>query len=423
METKYEEPDLKKVVGIQLSILSPDEIRNRSVVEVTKHDTYEKDVPIAKGLFDSRLGVTDNNRVCRSCGQRNTDCPGHFGHIELATPVYNFQFVHYVIKILSCVCIRCSKLLISKDSPMVKNILNKTGKARFNELYSLCQKVKRCGEKNEEGCNCIQPSKYKLDGLNGITLKWDNLDMDDIDIQTMNTLDIEYVKSILEKITDDDSKFLGFSELWCRPEWLICTVFPVPPPSVRPSVKQDNSQRMDDDLTHKLSDIVKTNNNLKQKIEANARSDVIDDLRKILTYHIATIIDNDIPGLIPSAHRSGRVLKSIRQRLRGKDGRIRNNLMGKRVNFSARSVITPDPNLELDQLGVPFRIAMNQTFPEIVQDFNRERLTQCIRNGPDKWPGANSYVRHIDNIKITIHEVNKSDIELQNGDRSPSFNR
>ena len=132
-------------------------------------------------------------------------------------------------------------------------------------------------------------------------------------------------------------------------------MLPVPPPCVRPSVKQDNSQRMDDDLTHKLSDIVKTNNTLIRKIDGDFRVEVINDWWKVLQYHVATLIDNDIPGLSQAAHRSGRALKSIRQRLKGKEGRIRNNLMGKRVDFSARSVITPDPNIELDELGVPIK--------------------------------------------------------------------
>ena len=81
---------------------------------------------------------------------------------------------------------------------------------------------------------------------------------------------------------------LGFSEHWCRPDGLICSVFPIPPPAVRPSVKQDDSQRMDDDLTHKLCDIIKSNNTLKQKIENNSRAEVINDWTKVLQYHTAT---------------------------------------------------------------------------------------------------------------------------------------
>jgi DNA-directed RNA polymerase beta' subunit len=165
-------------------------------------------------------------------------------------------------------------------------------------------------------------------------------------------LTAEHIHTLFSRISDEDCLIMGLNPQWCRPEWLLCSVLPVPPPCVRPSVKQDNSQRMDDDLTHKFSDIIKANNTLKKKIEnSSTRKEVIDDWAKVLQYHVATMVDNDISGIIQSSHRSGRALKSIVQRLKGKEGRIRNNLMGKRVDYSARSVITPDPNLELDELG------------------------------------------------------------------------
>ena len=107
--------------------------------------------------------------------------------------------------------------------------------------------------------------------------------------------------------------------------------------------------------------------------------------QKVLQYHIATLVDNELPGIAQAVHRSGRALKAIRQRLKGKDGRIRNNLMGKRVDFSARSVITPDPNIELDQLGVPISIAKNLTYPEIVNDFNKEKLNTLLQNGVNNY--------------------------------------
>ena len=88
---------------------------------------------------------------------------------------------------------------------------------------------------------------------------------------------------------------------------------------------------MEDDLTHKLSDLIKCNNVGQQKIDADASINIIDDWTKVLQYHIATLVDNDLPNIAQSCHRSGRPLKSIRQRLKGKDGRIRNNLMGKRL--------------------------------------------------------------------------------------------
>ena len=114
----------------------------------------------------------------------------------------------------------------------------------------------------------------------------------------------------------------------------------------------------------------------------------INDWSNMVQYHIATFVDNELPGFYPSTHRSGRPIKAIRQRLKGKEGRIRSNLMGKRVDFSARSVITPDANIDLDQLGVPIKIAINLTIPENVTDFNIEKLSKIIRNGSNIWPGA-----------------------------------
>tara|TARA_Y100000817_G_scaffold314769_2_gene315017 strand:+ start:383 stop:4972 length:4590 start_codon:yes stop_codon:yes gene_type:complete len=410
--TNYQ-PITKNVTGLQFSIMSPEEILKNSVVEITKHETYEKDVPVIKGLFDSRMGTTDMGKVCNTCGLDNKECPGHFGHIELAKPVYNYHFIDIIIKILKCICFRCGKLRINKESSKIFNIKNKTNKVRWAEIYEMSSKITRCGQENEDGCGCLQPTRYKLDGIAGIQALWKNLNGSESKEQYFSA---EYVKSLFEKISDEDSNLLGFSSIWCRPEWLICSVLPVPPPTVRPSVKQGNSQRMDDDLTHKLAEIVKFNNSLKKKIDSFARQEIIDDWYSMVVYHIITFIDNEQPGISQSTHRSGRPLKAIRQRLKGKEGRLRSNLMGKRVDFSARSVITPDPNIDLDQLGVPIKIAINLTFPEIVNKFNRDELSEYILNGPNIWPGAKS-IEKKNGKKFSINENNKKDLKLELGDK------
>jgi DNA-directed RNA polymerase II subunit RPB1 len=412
MNKDYIEPETNNVVGVQFSIMGPEEIRKRSVVEITRHETYDKDTPIIKGLFDIRMGTTEMGKICGTCGQNNMDCPGHFGHIELARPIYHYQYINYVLKILKCTCIQCSKLLINKDSPQIKNLMKKSSKMRWNEIYILSQKITRCGQETDDGCGAKQPDKLKLEGMDGIHAIWTKLDADNT--SKTHLLFIEKVKEIFEGITDEDVNILGFSDLWCRPEWLICSVFPIPPPSVRPSVKQDDSQRMDDDLTHKLCDIIKSNNTLQQKIANNSRIEVINDWTKVLQYHVATFVDNELPGVAQAVHRSGRPLKAIRQRLKGKDGRIRNNLMGKRVDFSGRSVITPDPNIELDELGVPITIAKNLTYPEIVNNYNKDKLTILLTNGVDKYPGIKLIVK--DGVKITLTSRNINDMELNNGD-------
>jgi len=149
---------------------------------------------------------------------------------------------------------------------------------------------------------------------------------------------------------------------------MICQVLAVPPPAVRPSVKHDAQQRSEDDLSHIIVNIIKTNKTLQEKIQSNSPGNVIQDWSTLLQYYVSTMVDNKIPGVAAFAQRSGRPLKSIKDRLNGKHGRVRGNLMGKRVDYSARSVITPDPNLSIRELGVPKKIAMNLTTPVKVND-------------------------------------------------------
>ena len=97
-------------------------------------------------------------KVCNTCGLTNKDCPGHFGHIELAKPFYSYQFMDITVKVLKCVCFKCGKLLIDKDDPLL-DMGSKSNKSKLNRVYDLSSKVKRCGDKSEEGCGCLQPDR------------------------------------------------------------------------------------------------------------------------------------------------------------------------------------------------------------------------------------------------------------------------
>jgi DNA-directed RNA polymerase II subunit RPB1 len=208
---------------------------------------------------------------------------------------------------------------------------------------------------------------------------------------------------------------MGFSPVWSRPDWMVCQVMAVPPPAVRPSVKHDAQQRSEDDLSHILVNIIKTNKTLQEKIQNNAPANVIDDWATVLQYYVATQVDNKIPGVASVAQRSGRPLKSIKDRLNGKGGRMRGNLMAKRVDFSARSVITADPNISIRELGIPMKIAKNITKPVLVNDINRAFLTKLVQNGPDVWPGA-KILEKKNGDSITLRYVDKKSIVLENGD-------
>lgn len=397
--------DVESIIGIQFGIFSPEEIERRSVVEITAQTTYEGNEPKIGGLFDPRMGVLDNGKVCRSCNQSNHECPGHFGHYKLTRPVYFYQYFKDVMKILRCVCIACGKLLVEKN--LHKDLLKRKGESRWKEVQNLCKGISRCGQETEDGCGAPQPLNYKKEGVAQIEANYGE--------QGTQPLDVEYVLRLFKRITDEDVDFMGFNHYWCRPDWMICTVLPIPPPQVRPSVVQDNNQRSEDDLTHKLFEIIKADRAVQQKIEANSPKKIIDEYQAFLQYHVATLIDNQIPGVAPSAQRSGRPLKSLAQRLGAKEGRIRYNIQGKRVEFSARSVITPDPNISLSELGVPEKIAMNLTVPERVTPHNIGRLYKFIQNGADKFPGAKTIQRR-DGRMISLRHINTREQVLHYGD-------
>ena len=403
-----------KIIGIQFSILSPEEIRNNSVAEITNRDTYINNKPVINGLFDPRMGILDPGLICPTDGLDYMSTPGYFGHIELAKPVFYIQYLTTIIKICRCCCFKCSKLLISKEKyhNLLKNLANDL---RWNKVFELCKKVssnKRCGEDIDDGCGCKQPSKIKKEGLANIIAEWSGSSSDD---KVEITLTPELLIKMFKRISDEDVKYMGFSPLFSRPEWMICKVFAVPPPAVRPSVKHDSQQRSEDDISHILCNIIKTNKTLDEKIKQNAPENVIIDWTTVLQYYIATLVDNKIPGVASVAQRSGRPLKSIKERLNGKTGRVRGNLMGKRVDFSARSVITPDPNLSIRELGVPLKIAKNITKPVIVNNANKKFLLALIKNGPDKHPGAKILEKkNGDNISLRYADLES--INLENGD-------
>ncbi len=190
---------------------------------------------------------------------------------------------------------------------------------------------------------------------------------------------------------------------------MVLTVLPVPPVTVRPSITLETGERSEDDLTHKLVDILRINQRLVENMEAGAPQLIVEDLWELLQYHVTTYFDNEASGVPPARHRSGRPLKTLAQRLKGKEGRFRSNLSGKRVNFSARTVISPDPNISINEVGVPEMIAKEVTVPVHVNDWNIKQMKEHINNGPKVHPGAN-YVIRLDGRKIRVLDETKEAI-------------
>ena len=399
---------IKKIEQINFGLMSPEDIRKMSVVTVEYPDTYGDDgFPIEKGLMDPRLGIIDPSLVCRTCGFKGGDCQGHFGSIELARPVIHVGFGDVIHKILRSTCNECGRILLNDEQ--IEYFTTKINEAMENkesinsilkEVYKVAKReLKTLPEDDEEvdlkHCcpHCGAPQEAII------------LDKPVTIRQGDYKLTPSEVRERLEKITDDDAFVLGVNSEVARPEWLVLTVLPVPPVTVRPSITLDTGERSEDDLTHKLVDILRINQRLLENMEAGAPQLIVEDLWELLQYHVTTYFDNEASGVPPARHRSGRPLKTLTQRLKGKEGRFRSNLSGKRVNFSARTVISPDPNISINEVGVPEMIAKEVTVPVHVNDWNIDEIKGYIENGPDVHPGANYVING--NTKRRVTEETK----------------
>lgn len=384
-----------------------------------------------QGLMDPRQGTMDKNQKCQTCSENITNCSGHFGHIELALPVFHIGFLPKTIKVLKCVCFFCSRLLVNPNETKVQRILDATKNSperRLSLIMDLAKKQTICegGEQMDiprfetlvdsstiqhTGCGAYQP-KITRAGLD-LTGNWKKIN--DRDQPSKIVISAERVWEIFKNIADEDCHILGLSSKNSRPDWMIISVLPVPPLCVRPTVLTFGSVKNQDDLTHKLADIITANNQLKKHIESGNAGITLNQTLKQLQFHVATYVDNEISGLPQALHKSGKTLKGLKIRLKGKEGRLRGNLMGKRVDFSARTVITPDPNLRIDQVGVPRSIANNLTFPELITPYNLDRMQVLVQRGPDQYPGAKYILRpNGDRIDLRFHP-STSDLNLQVG--------
>ena len=389
---------IKSIDGIRFSIWSPTEIRKYSVAEITAPETYDEDgMPVQGGLMDGRLGTLEPGQKCLTCGNTAARCPGHFGHIELAEPVLHIAFIDNIYKLLQSTCRSCARLKVPQDDlDAFKKIKVKRAAYTVISQKRIPEQIIEKAKKAKECPHCGK-TQYEL-----IFTK-PTIFVEKTEIGEHRLLPIT-IRERFSQILDDDLELLSYDPVTARPEWFILQALPVPPVTVRPSIILETGIRSEDDLTHKMVDIIRVNQRLKESKDAGTPPLIVQDLVDLLQYHTTTYFDNEVSGIPQAHHRSGRPLKTLTQRLKGKEGRFRGSLSGKRVDFSSRTVISPDPNLDLSEVGVPEAVAMKLTIPEIVTEWNIERMRKLVINGPETFPGVNYIVRP-DGVKIRLDFV------------------
>jgi len=385
----FEQYPSKRIAAIKFQMMSPSLMQKLAVVKIRSTETYDEDgSPIPFGVMDPRLGTLEPGQTCSTCGNVAPYCPGHFGVIELAEPVVHYAFAKYILTLLRCTCQSCGRILLTDEEiqkfmeriERAKQFGERVPRSIYDEVALTARKRKtcpRCGASQLQ-IEYEKPTNFYIIDERGVRIR----------------LAPFQIREMLQKIPNEDCRLLGMdAPESCRPEWMVLTMLPVPPIYVRPSITLETGIRAEDDLTHKLVDIVKVNERLREHKQSGAPPICVLDQRELLQYHVSVYFDNEISGLPPARHRSGRELKTLAQRLKGKEGRFRGNLTGKRVNFSARSVISPDPSLEIDEVGIPEVVARKLTIPEKVTEWNIEQLKEMVMRGPEDPRGALYIIR------------------------------
>ena len=409
----------QKIAQLQFGLLSASEIQRLAEFQVSSASLFTQPSrkPAIGGCLDTRLGVSDKFSFCATCKRKLTDCTGHYGYIRLELPVFHIGFIKHTLNILQCICKSCSRIMLPDSErqsylkKMRKKDLDSLSKAAiFKNVLAKCKKAKHCPHCHKANgtvkkISAVPTLKIVHEKFKGRHLE-DELDslMDQLQTAMRINNDVSTavnsgtyddllpttVLKLFKNITDEDCEIMWIDPLIGRPEDLILQNLLVPPVPIRPSVAMDSADGSnEDDLTMQLVEIIELNIalNLYMQVCPKDGTRTLMEIWDQLQMGVAKYINGDMPGL--QRPLGSKPIRGLCQRLKGKQGRFRGNLSGKRVDFSARTVISPDPNLRVDQVGVPVHVAKIMTFPECVSRYNIEKLRVRVRNGPDIHPGAN----------------------------------
>ncbi|KAI9699676.1 MAG: hypothetical protein M1836_002710 [Candelina mexicana] len=458
----------KRIKEIKFGILSNQDIVKQAVLEVSNRELYDvhnNRAPVRHGPLDGKMGTSSKTGTCETCSLAMEYCNGHFGHVRLALPVFHIGYLKMIITILQDICKDCGRVLLTENERRTflqdfrrPNIDNGRRVQLCKQVNTQCRKVHKCmycgavnGVVKKAGQHPLKIIHDKFRTFNVSTaikkkppvskILFDqsftearkiNPELEKHVKKALDDMNPLRVLNLFRQISTTDCELLGMNAADGRPEMFIWQYVPAPPIAIRPSVAQDSTST-EDDITSKLSDIVQISSLIKGGLQKGQPVQTIMEQWDFLQLQLAMYINSEVPGLQQPGY--GKAIRGFCQRLKGKQGRFRGNLSGKRVDFSGRTVISPDPNLGVDQVAIPVLVARTMTYPEKVSNYNIAKLQQRVTNGPSKWPGANLIQKHGETFKRLVKFVKEpiqvGDIverHLEDGDivlfnRQPSLHK
>lgn len=377
---------VKRIKSLQFRILSPEEIENMSYLLVTNTEGINNGITKSESAYDLKLGTIGRER-CKTCGANSeTEC-GHYGHIRLSKPVFNVCFMPTILKIFRCLCFKCGKLLIDDE--------------KFPEILSLpkSKRIKKCSTlvKDKECPEC-KSTNPKFDVKDVYNLSWNDGDGSG---KKEVYIPPEFVLERFKLLTDDEIELFGFSPKFSRPEWFIVRNVLLIPPTNRPIVQNARGDKSEDNMFKLYQLIIKYNTILAQEIAKHSGPITIDDYQKTalgfrpnfeaLSFSVASMMTDKVTKTTKLVTKSGKV-ESVKETIKGKKGWIKNNCMGKRVDYSGRTVIAPAEDQDVDVFSIPRYFAKTLCFPDRVNQYNIEFLRERIIIGEEGYPGAQSII-------------------------------
>lgn len=356
--------DTCEIDSITFGVYSPEEILNMAVCQL---DSVKKSGPGT--VYDPRMGTTDSSQLCVTCNKSAIHCIGHFGCIVFNECIVHPLYYARVLSFLRCFCMKCNRLCITEEQIQLKNIHRSKGEQRMALILEYLKKVDLCCQ---PGCGAHRPyfRFTKADSTYSRVYQDKSKNRTSINIST------DEIKKIFERIPDNDIRLLGFDPANTHPRNFIISVLPVPPPCVRPYTKTENNLS-DDDLTIQYIEIIKTNNEL--QTTANKQPKDMAKSLATLRFRVHTTFDNSQGKAKHTTN--GRAIKGMKERLKGKEGQIRKHMMGKRCNYTGRTVIGPEPTLKMGQLAVPVEMANILTVPVRVASYNLKLMQDLVDTG------------------------------------------